>query len=57
LAKQQDEDELKNKLMKSLERNNYILGDSDIIASRFTDSLQAQGKNRDIKLKAKVQLN
>ncbi|XP_046643778.1 mucin-17-like isoform X4 [Daphnia pulicaria] len=42
LAKQQDEDELKNKLMKSLERNNYILGDSDIIASRFTDSLQAQ---------------
>ena len=43
LRKQQDEDELKNKLMKSLEGNNYILGDSDIVASRFTDSLSAQG--------------
>lgn len=44
LTKQQDEDELKNKLIKSLERNNYILGESDITAARFTDSLQAQGK-------------
>ena len=43
LTKQQDEDELKNKLIKSLERNNYILGESDITAARFTDSLQAQG--------------
>ena len=46
LKKQQDEDELKNKLMKSLEGNNYLLGDSDIVASRFTDSLSAQGTKR-----------
>ncbi|KAK4020739.1 hypothetical protein OUZ56_002690 [Daphnia magna] len=42
LAKQQDENELKSKLVKSLERNNYFLGESDITAARFTDSLQAQ---------------
>lgn len=50
LAKQQDENELKSKLVKSLERNNYFLGESDITAARFTDSLQAQGKYHDIKL-------
>lgn len=44
LAKEQDENELKSKLVKSLERNNYFLGESDITAARFTDSLQAQGK-------------
>lgn len=44
LREQQDEDELKNKLMKSLEGNNYLLGDSDIVAARYTDSLLAQGK-------------
>ena len=43
LKEQQDEDEIKNKLMRSLESNNYLLGESDIIASRFTDSLLAQG--------------
>lgn len=45
MKEQQDEEELKGKLMKSLEATNFILGDSEIIASRFTDSLQAQGKS------------
>lgn len=44
LKQQQDEDQIKNMLMKSLESNNYLLGESDIVASRFTDSLLAQGK-------------
>ena len=44
MREQHDENELKSKLMKSLENTNFILGDSEITASRFTDSLQAQGK-------------
>lgn len=44
LKKEQDEDELKNKLVQSLEANNYLLGDSDIVAARFSDRLVAQGK-------------
>merc|ERR1712071_635423 len=42
MKEQQDEEELKGKLMRSLEATNFILGDSEITASRFTDSLQAQ---------------
>lgn len=45
LKKEQDEDELKSKLVESLEATNYLLGDSDIVAARFTDSLVAQGSN------------
>jgi len=42
LKEKQEESELKNKLMKSLEGTNFILGDGEITASRFTDSLQAE---------------
>ena len=45
LKEKQEESELKHKLMKSLEGTNFILGDSEITASRFTDSLQAEGNS------------
>jgi len=43
LDREHSEDQLKNELMKSLEATNFILGDSEIVAARFTDSLQAEG--------------
>ena len=43
LKEKQEESELKNKLMKSLEGTNFILGESEITAARFSDSLQAEG--------------
>lgn len=46
LKEKQDERDLKHKLMKSLEGTNFVLGDSEIIASRFTESLTAEGKTK-----------
>ena len=43
LKEKQEENDLKHKLMRSLEGTNFLLGDSEITASRFTDSLQAEG--------------
>lgn len=43
LKEKQEEEDLKHKLMKSLEGTNFLLGDSEIVASRFTESLQAEG--------------
>ena len=41
MNEQQDEEQLKSKLYKSLEATNFVLGDSEIVAARFTDSLTA----------------
>ncbi len=46
LKEKQDERDLKHKLMKSLEGTNFVLGDSEITASRFTESLTAEGKTK-----------